>query len=115
MRGAQFCDEGPRSDLVVVVVGPWSVATAREILERAGEQAFSPRLLLSPRRAAQPAFPAAELLLEREPEPEFGCCAALTAAPPAPGRRSPLEGGSRLGRSSSLSGGEEVGGRGGYR
>ena len=60
-------------------------------------RAFLPGVRAAPQPASPRVFSPAELLLEREPEPEFGCCALVAA-----GRR--LEGGSRLGRSSSLSG-----------
>ena len=113
-HGSPVLPGPPGLTLLLLLSGPGERGgRARE----SREQAFSPRqAALSPRCRAcfsprcapllnlpLPGSSPAELL-EREPEPEFGCCALRHQLLLAAGRR--LEGGSRLGRSSSLSGGE---------
>ena len=94
-HGSPVLRRGPRFDLVVVVGGPrcWNAA-ARESLERAAaSRPFLPGCSLPGATCCFSSPP--PLLLEREPEPEFGCCAGLSNAAPATGF-SPVAGGGRL-------------------
>ena len=97
-HGSPVLRRGPRFDLVVVVGGPrcWNAA-ARESRERAASSQSRPFLPGCSLPGATCCFSSQPppLLLEREPEPEFGCCAGLSNAAPATGF-SPVAGGGRL-------------------
>ena len=91
--GAQFCDEAPGLTLLLLSAGPDAGTQPRASLERAAaSRPFLPGCSLP---GATCCFSSPPPLLEREPEPEFGCCAGLSNAAPATGF-SPVAGGGRL-------------------
>ena len=94
--GAQFCDEAPGLTLLLLSAGPDAGTQPRASLEReqpAVSRPFLPGCSLPGATCCFSSPP--PLLLEREPEPEFGCCAGLSNAAPATGF-SPVAGGGRL-------------------